>query len=70
VVTLSKALGQMISGALVLGVVLIGTQTGFAQQAGRVTTGDGTAISGATVEVWDAYPGGTILTSGATDGNG
>jgi len=70
VVTLNKALGQTIRGALILGTVLLSAQAGLAQVAGRVTTGDGTAINGATVEVWDAYPGGSILNSGATSGAG
>ena len=32
--------------------------------------GSGTAISGATVEVWDNYPGGSILLSGTSSGTG
>ncbi|MEW5701921.1 MAG: T9SS type A sorting domain-containing protein [Candidatus Zixiibacteriota bacterium] len=57
----------MIRGALILGTVLLSAQATLAQVAGRVTTGDGTAINGATVEVWDAYPGGTILNSTASN---
>jgi hypothetical protein len=42
----------------------------WSQIAGRVQSDNGTALSGATVEAWSSYPGGSILQSGTTNAQG
>jgi hypothetical protein len=70
VLNVNKALGLLVRGALVAGVVLLSASAGWAAIDGKVIDDVGFGVPGATVEVWDAYPGGTILTSGTTDGSG
>ncbi|HUU45528.1 MAG TPA: T9SS type A sorting domain-containing protein, partial [Acidobacteriota bacterium] len=66
----NKAKGHILTGALVLGVILLGAQTGFTQVAGRVAASGGGAVASATVQVWDTYPGGTLLGAATTNGAG
>jgi hypothetical protein len=54
---------------LVLGVALLCAQTGFAQVAGRVTESGG-VLDGATVQVWDSYPGGSPQSEATSDALG
>ncbi|HWO56505.1 MAG TPA: T9SS type A sorting domain-containing protein [bacterium] len=61
---------RWLAGTLAVGVILLTPSVVWSQIAGRVQGVDGNAISGATVEAWDAYPGGTILASGTSDGSG
>jgi len=70
VLNVNKALGVLVGGALVAGVVLAAASTGRAQIAGEVFDNVGAPVPNARVEVWDAYPGGSVLTFGATDAQG
>ncbi len=70
VFNVNKALGKLFWGALVAGVTLIGATNAWAAVAGKVISDGGTALANATVEVWDTYPGGTILASGSTNALG
>jgi hypothetical protein len=70
VLNVNKALGVLVGGALVAGVVLAAASTGWAGIAGKVLDGVGAPVPNARVEVWDAYPGGSVLTFGATDAQG
>ncbi|MBI5868659.1 MAG: T9SS type A sorting domain-containing protein [candidate division Zixibacteria bacterium] len=70
VLNVNKALGSFVRGALVAGIVLVTASSGWAQVAGSVVNDVGTAVPGARVEIWSAYPGGTILNAGSTNGAG
>ena len=70
VLNVNKALGTVVRGALVAGIVMVAASVGWASIGGKVVNDVGTAVPGAQVEVWDVYPTGTILTSGTTDANG
>jgi hypothetical protein len=69
VITLRTTIKRLTRGAVFAGIaVVMGATTATAQVAGTVTALDGSPLTGATVEVWDSYPGGTKLgetTSGA-----
>ncbi|MBI3873137.1 MAG: carboxypeptidase regulatory-like domain-containing protein [candidate division Zixibacteria bacterium] len=67
---MNKAKGQIARGALILGAVLLTAPAAFAQVGGRVRATGGAAISGAKVEVWDSYPGGSIIDSSTTGAPG
>jgi len=72
VITVNKAKGRWcFRGALTLGLFCLGVTTVSAQVAGRVVNASTeTPLSGATVQVWDSYPGGSVLLSGTTNGSG
>ncbi|HEX9749817.1 MAG TPA: carboxypeptidase regulatory-like domain-containing protein, partial [candidate division Zixibacteria bacterium] len=56
---------------MTLGLFCLGVTTVSAQVAGRVVNASTeTPLSGATVQVWDSYPGGSVLLSGTTNGSG
>jgi hypothetical protein len=70
-VEVSKAMGQKwLAGVVAAGFILVSPSVVWSQIAGRVQDGGGTAISGATVEAWDSYPGGAILASGSSNAQG
>lgn len=66
---MKTALKRFLRGALIGGVFLGSATTAFGQIAGRVDASGG-PLSGATVEVWDSYPGGTRLAEGTTTAGG
>lgn len=61
---------KWLAGVLASGFILVTPSVVWSQIAGRVQDGSGAALSGATVEAWDSYPGGSILASGTTNGSG
>lgn len=61
---------KWLAGVVVAGFILVTPSVVWSQIAGRVQDGNGVALSGATVEAWDSYPGGSILASGTTNGSG
>jgi len=70
-VEVSKAMGQKwLAGVVAAGFILVTPSVVWSQIAGRVQDGGGTAISSATIEAWDSYPGGNILASGTSNGSG
>ncbi|MEW5875930.1 MAG: T9SS type A sorting domain-containing protein, partial [Candidatus Zixiibacteriota bacterium] len=60
---------RYLRGAFVGGVLLGSTTAAFGQIAGTVDANGG-PLGGATVEVWDSYPDGSILTQTTTNGSG
>jgi len=61
---------KWLTGVVVAGFILVTPSVVWSQIAGRVQNGSGVALSGATVEVWDSYPGGSILASGISNAQG
>ncbi len=61
---------KWLAGVVAAGCILVAPSAVWSQIAGRVQTSGGAALSGATVEVWDNYPSGSVLASGATNGSG
>ncbi len=61
---------KWLAGVVAAGFILVTPSVVWSQIAGRVQNGSGGALSGATVEIWNSYPGGIILGSGVTNGSG
>lgn len=61
---------KWLAGVLSAGFILVTPSVVWSQIAGRVQDGSGAALSGATVEAWDSYPGGSVLTFGTTNAQG
>lgn len=61
---------KWLAGVVTAGFILVTPSVVWSQVAGRVQNGSGGALSGATVEIWDSYPSGSILGSGTSSGSG
>lgn len=61
---------KWLAGVVAAGFILVTPSVVWSQIAGRVQNGSGGALSGATVEVWNIYPSGSILGSGVTNAQG
>lgn len=70
VLILKKRWERFIVSAAVAAFIFGATATAQGQVAGLVNELGGSPLQGATIEVWDAYPSGSILTSGSSDAGG
>lgn len=61
---------KWLAGVITAGFILVTPSVVWSQIAGRVQSGSGAALSGATVEIWNSYPSGSILASGSTNAQG
>lgn len=70
VLNLNKQWERFIVSAAAAACILGAAATAQGQVAGLVNEFGGSPLQGAKVEVWDAYPSGSILTSGTSGANG